>query len=53
MHNNHHAAPTSAKFALTRGEVDVAWPLIAMLRRIHVLSVRHADPSKLRSLTTA
>ena len=41
LHNNHHAAPTSAKFALNRGDVDLAWPLIVVLRRLRWLSVRH------------
>jgi stearoyl-CoA desaturase (Delta-9 desaturase) len=41
LHNNHHAAPTSAKFALNRGELDLAWPLIATLQRLRWLSVRH------------
>lgn len=47
LHNNHHAAPTSAKLALAPGEVDPAWPVIAMLRSIGWARIRHADPSKL------
>jgi stearoyl-CoA desaturase (delta-9 desaturase) len=43
LHNNHHAAPTSAKLALERGEIDPAWPLIAALRRLHLASIRHRD----------
>jgi stearoyl-CoA desaturase (delta-9 desaturase) len=31
LHNNHHAAPTSAKLALRRGEVDPAWLLVRFL----------------------
>ena len=31
LHNNHHAAPTSAKLALERGEVDPAWPFVRLL----------------------
>ena len=31
LHNNHHAAPTSATLALSRGEVDPAWLLIRLL----------------------
>ena len=28
LHNNHHAAPTSARFALQRGEIDPGWWLV-------------------------
>jgi stearoyl-CoA desaturase (delta-9 desaturase) len=31
LHNNHHAAPTSARFALGPGEVDPAWSLVRLL----------------------
>jgi stearoyl-CoA desaturase (delta-9 desaturase) len=41
LHNNHHAAPTSARLALAKGEVDPAWPLIALLRRVRWATVRH------------
>lgn len=50
LHNNHHAAPTSAKFALNRGEVDLAWPLIATWRRLGWVSIRH-DDAKLKQPT--
>jgi stearoyl-CoA desaturase (delta-9 desaturase) len=43
LHNNHHAASTSAKFALNRGEIDVAWPLIVVMQRLRWVSVRHQD----------
>jgi stearoyl-CoA desaturase (delta-9 desaturase) len=33
LHNNHHAAPTSAKFALNRGEIDPGWWLVRLLER--------------------
>ncbi len=42
LHNNHHAAPTSAKFALARGEIDPAWPVISLLRRFRLAEIRHA-----------
>jgi stearoyl-CoA desaturase (delta-9 desaturase) len=32
LHNNHHAAPTSAKLALGRREIDPAWLLVRLLR---------------------
>ena len=41
LHNNHHAAPTSAKFALNRGDIDLAWPLIVVSQRLGWLTVRH------------
>jgi stearoyl-CoA desaturase (delta-9 desaturase) len=41
LHNNHHAAPTSAKFSLNRGDIDPAWPLIAIAQRLRWLTVRH------------
>jgi stearoyl-CoA desaturase (delta-9 desaturase) len=47
LHNNHHAAPTSAKFSLHPGEIDLAWPLIAVSRRMRLLTVRH-DEVKLK-----
>src|SRR3954454_22481106 len=41
LHNNHHAAPTSAKLALAKGEVDLAWPAIALASKLRLLQVRH------------
>jgi stearoyl-CoA desaturase (delta-9 desaturase) len=43
LHNNHHAAPTSAKLALSPREFDPAWPAIALATRLRLLSIRHAD----------
>jgi stearoyl-CoA desaturase (delta-9 desaturase) len=42
LHNNHHAAPTSATFAL-HGELDPGWWLIRVLRRFGLASVRHDE----------
>lgn len=42
-HNNHHAAPTSAKFSLNRHELDPAWPLIRVARSLRLLTVRHDE----------
>jgi stearoyl-CoA desaturase (delta-9 desaturase) len=42
LHNNHHAAPTSATFALHR-ELDPGWLLIRVLRRFGLATVRHDD----------
>jgi stearoyl-CoA desaturase (delta-9 desaturase) len=49
LHNNHHAAPTSAKLALGRGEIDPAWWLISALvatkqATIRLSEVKLADP---------
>ena len=43
LHNNHHAAPTSATFAL-HGEFDPAWLLIRVMRRLGLASVRLEEP---------
>jgi stearoyl-CoA desaturase (delta-9 desaturase) len=52
LHNNHHAAPTSAKLALHKGEVDPAWPAIALLRRCKLVTIRH-DRAKVLELVKA
>jgi stearoyl-CoA desaturase (delta-9 desaturase) len=33
-HNNHHAFPGSAKFALERGQVDIGWCVLSSLSKI-------------------
>lgn len=43
LHNNHHAAPTSATFALDTRAVDPGWWMIRALRRCHLVTVRHSD----------
>jgi stearoyl-CoA desaturase (delta-9 desaturase) len=40
LHNNHHAAPTSAKLALGRRELDPAWSVIRLMVRARVATVR-------------
>jgi stearoyl-CoA desaturase (delta-9 desaturase) len=44
LHNNHHAAPTSARFAMSRGEVDPGWWLVRLLERWGRASIRHGEP---------
>ena len=44
LHNNHHAAPTSARLAFRRGEYDPSWPFIRFLRRFGWARVRHDRP---------
>ena len=43
LHNNHHAAPTSARFALHKGEIDPGWWLVRVLVKLHLAQVRHDD----------
>ncbi len=40
LHNNHHAAPTSARFSLHRGEIDFGWWVVATLRRLRLARIR-------------
>jgi stearoyl-CoA desaturase (delta-9 desaturase) len=43
LHNNHHAAPTSARFSLHRREIDPGWLLVRLLTRLRLATVRHED----------
>jgi stearoyl-CoA desaturase (Delta-9 desaturase) len=43
LHNNHHAAPTSAKLALGRRELDPGWWVIGLMVRLKMASVRLAE----------
>ncbi len=43
LHNNHHAAPTSARLALQPGEVDPGWWVVRFLQRWGWATVRHRD----------
>jgi len=49
LHNNHHAAPTSARLSHRRGEFDPGWWVIAMLRRIGAAKVRLSEVRLVRS----
>ena len=44
LHNNHHAAPTSARFAFRRSEIDPAWWVIRLLSAVRLVEVRHREP---------
>jgi len=44
FHNNHHAAPTSARFALEARQLDPGWWLIRIAQRLRWVSVRHDSP---------
>jgi stearoyl-CoA desaturase (delta-9 desaturase) len=43
LHNNHHAAPTSARFSLARGELDPGWWLVRALVALRLAHARHDD----------
>ncbi len=44
LHNNHHAAPTSARFSLDPGQVDPGWWLIRTAQRLRLATIRHEEP---------
>ena len=44
LHNNHHAAPTSARFAFRRTEIDPAWFVIRLLGALRLVKIRHREP---------
>ncbi len=52
LHNNHHAAPTSARLSFRRGEVDPGWWVVRLLERCRFASIRHRAP-KLKQPTAA
>lgn len=43
LHNNHHAAPTSARLSLQPGDVDPGWWVVRLLERRRWASVRHGQ----------
>lgn len=44
LHNNHHAAPTSARLALRRGEIDPGWWLVRALVGLRLARPRRTGP---------
>lgn len=44
FHNNHHAAPTSAKFSLDSGQLDPGWWVIKAASKLGWATVRHDKP---------
>jgi len=40
LHNNHHAAPTSARMAMARGQIDAGWLFIRAARALGWATVR-------------
>lgn len=45
LHNNHHAFPSSAKFALRRWEFDIGWAAIRLLAALRLARVLRVAPS--------
>ncbi len=45
LHNNHHAFPSSAKFALRKWEVDIGWGAIKLFEALGLAKVLRVAPS--------
>lgn len=43
LHNNHHAAPTSARFSLARRQYDPAWLFIKVADKVGLVKIRHRE----------
>jgi len=45
LHNNHHAFPSSAKFALRKWEFDIGWAAIRLFETLKLATVLRVAPS--------
>ena len=45
LHNNHHAFPSSAKFALRKWEIDIGWAVIKLFEKMGLAKVLRVAPS--------
>jgi len=45
LHNNHHAFPSSAKFALRKWEFDIGWAVICGMRAVGLAKVLRVAPT--------
>ncbi|MDQ3617257.1 MAG: fatty acid desaturase [Pseudomonadota bacterium] len=45
LHNNHHAFPSSARFALRRFEFDIGWSTIKLFEKVGLAKVLRVAPS--------
>ncbi len=45
LHNNHHAFPSSAKFALRKWEFDIGWAAIRVLEKLRLAKVLRVAPT--------
>lgn len=52
-HNNHHAAPTSARFARRWHHFDLGWWFISVASRLGLARIRHADVDSLAARSNA
>jgi stearoyl-CoA desaturase (delta-9 desaturase) len=43
LHNNHHAAATSSRFSLAKGEIDPGWWFIRLLVRLRCATLRDTN----------
>jgi stearoyl-CoA desaturase (delta-9 desaturase) len=43
LHNNHHAAPTSARFSFRGSELDPGWWTVRALAAMRLVKIRHQD----------
>jgi stearoyl-CoA desaturase (delta-9 desaturase) len=43
LHNNHHAAPSSARLSHKRSQIDPGWWVISTLQKIRLVSLRFDD----------
>ena len=48
LHNNHHAFPSSAKFALKPWEFDIGWAAIQLMSALGLAEVRRVAPALTR-----
>lgn len=44
LHNNHHAFPSSCKFAHKKGEHDIGWYVILMLNKLGLCKIKKVVP---------
>lgn len=44
LHNNHHAFPSSARFALRKFEFDIGWALLRVFQALGLAKVRRVAP---------
>ena len=47
LHNNHHAFPSSARFSMRRGEIDIGWVVLRLLSAAGLARVRKVAPRAL------
>jgi stearoyl-CoA desaturase (delta-9 desaturase) len=52
LHNNHHAMPTAARFAFSKGQIDPGWYVIKLLQKFGLATVR-LDPEVVRAKVAA